>query len=775
MPGKTLIIAEKPDMGRNIAAAIEPRARNMRTHIIGQHYIITWAIGHLVTLAEPDKYEDRYKKWRFQDLPIIPDSFQLIPNPKTKDQLKVIKELAKECGEIVNACDAGREGQYIFSLIQRYLRLSHPVKRLWISDLTPETIQQGFAQLRDGSDFDNLTKAARARSEADWLIGMNGSRAFTTKHQVLLSVGRVQTPVLALIYDRQKEIEQFSSKTFFHVQATFRQQDTVYRGLWQGDPLSDRKQAEQIAAKTANKPARIQQYDKQDKREYPFKLYDLTLLQREANAKYGLSAKKTLDLAQSLYEKHKVISYPRTSSNYVTEQNIPEMHKALSALKATDYRPLVEQAKAGIVHVGNKRICNAAKVDDHHAILPTAKKAGALSTDEQKIYDLVVRRFLSQFYPPAQYLMHTVWTEVEKEMFKTTVKEQQELGWKVVYENETRRKAQSKKQSSSTDNDTSEDTEEEETATPFQLNESAPVHSEQTEVKEKQTQPPKPYTEGTLLKAMESAGKQIEDEELRDVMKEAGLGTPATRAATIERLKAVGYVQMKGKRIDITQKGSMTVEVIRGAGIHLLTSPEMTGHWERRLNEIARGKAQDSQFMDKVKEFTTHIIQKVGAQSKVEATAFGEEAGSRGKGKGKRTRSRTTSSPSARKSGQTAATNQSTDQTSRKQTSGGPSSPSSSKSGDHLSPLAPCPRPSCGGTIIQGKKGFGCTHYKRGCRFVIWKKSFNKTLTTAMISRLIEKGSTNKLKFKHEDGTEFQGKLILVDVHTGGLKIDAVD
>uniref|UniRef100_UPI000592F253 DNA topoisomerase 3 n=1 Tax=Gorillibacterium massiliense TaxID=1280390 RepID=UPI000592F253 len=560
---KTLIIAEKPDMGRNIAAAIEPKAMNKRTHLEGERYIITWAIGHLITLAEPDKYDDKYKKWRLGDLPILPDRFKLIPVYRTKDQLKVIADLAKDCGSIINACDAGREGQLIFELIRQHLKLMQPVERLWISDLTPETIRQGFAGLKPGSDYDNLTRAARARSEADWLVGMNGSRAFTTKHNVLLSVGRVQTPVLALIYDRQKQIEAFSSQKFYEVEAFFDQTGTAYKGLWQGDRLTDGKKAEELALKVKGKPGRIASYEAKDSKEYPFKLYDLTLLQREANAKLGFGAKKTLDIAQALYEKHKVISYPRTNSNYVTEQNIPGMHRTLDMLKSVEgYEDLAQGGNKSFIHKNNRSVCNPSKVEDHHAIMPTLKKPGSLSPEERKVYDMIVRRFLAQFYPAAEYKVHTVFTEVEQETFKTTVKQLVDQGWKVVYSKDGSGSGDTdgdtdgeggKKRGSKGKNSGGEEKEEvTETAAPFSLDAALPVACTDAKAKEKETQPPKPYTEGTLLKAMESAGKQVEDEELRDIMKDAGLGTPATRAATIERLKQVAYVEMKGKTIVIT-------------------------------------------------------------------------------------------------------------------------------------------------------------------------------------------------------------------------------
>lgn len=739
---KTLIIAEKPDMGRNIAAAIEPKAKNHRSYLEGEQYIITWAIGHLVGLAEPEAYDAKYKKWNINDLPIIPDTFKLIPNARTLDQLKVIGELAKRSDLLVNSCDAGREGQHIFSLIQRHLQLVQPVKRLWISDLTPETIRKGFAELKDGSEYENLTKAAKARSEADWLIGMNGSRAFTTKHNVLLSVGRVQTPVLALIYDRQKLIESFSSLKFFEVEAHFAQNEVTYKGMWQGDRLTDGDKAEALAAKVKGKAGTIASYEVKDTKEYPTKLYDLTLLQREANGKYAFSAKKTLDIAQALYEKHKVISYPRTNSNYVTEQNIPEMHKTLSALQGTAYDEWVKGANRNLVHKGNKFICNPAKVEDHHAILPTYRKASGLSTDEQKLYDLIVRRFLSQFYPAAEYKVHTVLTEVENENFKTTVKELLNLGWKVIYADQKKEKSKGAKGKSKDD----EEDEEVEVNEPFSILPADNVVCSDAIVKEKDTQPPKHYTEGTLLKAMESAGKQIEDEELRDAMKDSGLGTPATRAATIERLKNVGYVEMQGKKIALTQKGRMVIELIRGAGIELLTSPEMTGQWERRLNEISRGTASDGQFMENVKKFASMIVQKVRVQSRADKTAFEGVT--------------PVAKSAARGSSRKAPTIKAADKRSTASTDTSDQGPTV---------IADCPRPGCGGMIFMGRKGYGCSHYKQGCSFVIWKESHGRILTDAQVKSLIIKGRTAKLKMTAEDGSAIEAKLVLKNAATGEL------
>lgn len=753
---KTLIIAEKPDMGRNIAAAIEPKAKNHRTYLEGERYIITWAIGHLVELAEPDAYDEKYKKWNIHDLPIIPKTFKLVPNRKTRDQLKVIADLAKRSNLLINSCDAGREGQHIFSLIQRHLKLKQPVKRLWISDLTPETIRKGFSELKDGAEYENLTKAARARSEADWLIGMNGSRAFTTKHNVLISVGRVQTPVLALIYDRQKQIEAFSSLKYFEVEGHFTQNEVSYKGIWQGERMTDPAKAEQLARKVKGKPARIASYEVKDTKEYPFKLYDLTLLQREANSRYGFSAKKTLDLAQALYEKHKVISYPRTNSNYVTEQNIPEMHKTLNALQGTSYDEWVKGANSSLVHKGNRFVCNPAKVEDHHAILPTNRKATGLSSDEQKLYDLIVRRFLSQFYPAAEYKIHSVMTEVEKERFKTTVKELRSIGWKVIYADQKKEKSKGAKNL----NKNEDEQEEIEVNEPFSLLADAAVHCQNALVKEKETQPPKHFTEGTLLKAMESAGKQIEDEELRDAMKESGLGTPATRAATIERLKKVGYVDMQGKKILLTQKGRTVIELIRGAGVELLTSPEMTGHWERRLNEISRGAASDERFMENVKKFATMIVDKVRVQARADKTSF-ESADGKG-ALGKRASGKATGRSAAAKTRKT--TGEAGAARSRARAVTTTSSAASSI-------IAQCPRPGCGGSIFMGRKGYGCSNYNVGCRFVIWKESYGRMLTDAQVSGLIEKGKTGKMKLVLADGTPTEGRLSLQNKETGELGI----
>lgn len=826
-------------MGRNIAAVIEPKAQNRRAYLEGEHYIITWAIGHLIGLAEPDLYDDKYKKWRLGDLPIIPEHFKLLPNPRTKDQLETIRDLAKRCDRLVNACDAGREGQHIFSLIQRHLGLAQPVKRLWISDLTAETIRKGFAELKEGAEYDNLTQAARARSEADWLIGMNGSRAFTTRHNELLSVGRVQTPVLALIFDRQVQIEAFDSLKFYEVSAQFVQGETEYRGLWQGDRITDADKSKAIADKVRGKEGRLASYEVKDTKEYPWRLYDLTLLQREANGKLGFSAKKTLDVAQALYEKHKVITYPRTNSNYVNNENIPEMHKALDALRGTEYEAIAAGGSKRLVHTGNRGVCNPAKVEDHHAIMPTAKKAGALAPDERKLYDMIVRRFVSHFYPPAEFKVHTVLTEVVGETFKTTVKQMIAKGWKVVYDDASgggsaqgggAKKGKADAPASGKDDDAEDGRGEEvETSGDFSLQAEAPVQCVESEAKEKETQPPKPYTEGTLLKAMESAGKQIEDEELRDAMKDSGLGTPATRAATIERLKQVGYVEMQGKRIVITPKGRSAIRLIRGAGVELLASPEMTGQWERRLAEISRGQASADVFMANVQKFTRLIVDKVRVQPPAAKEAFArpEPAAARGRGRGAGgvspgagedadgRRGRGKRAATAAGGGESAAAARGTGKRagakraqaadgaaagagrSRRAAgaaSNGPAAPAAAPAaagpsragGTRAAPgaavpaaapprpatIAKCPRPGCAGSIFMGRKGYGCSEYKSGCGFVIWRDSFGATLDDRLVAELIRAGRTAPLRLQDESGSPREARIVLEDVSTGKLRIE---
>lgn len=659
---------------------------------------------------------------------------------------------------------------------------------MWISDLTAETIRKGFSELRPEADYYHLTLAASARSEADWLIGMNGTRAFTTKHNELMSVGRVQTPVLALIYDREAEIAAFDSLTFYDVEAQFEQGSTKYKGLWQGERITEKEKAEQIAATVKGKQGIIDSYDAKEIKEYPHRLYDLTLLQREANGKLNFSAKKTLDIAQSLYEKHKVITYPRTNSNYVNEQNIPEMHKALQALKSTSYGQWVDGANRALVHVGNKAICNPSKVEDHHAIMPTVRKATSLSADEQKLYDLIVKRFLSQYYPPAKYMGHTVLTKVEEHLFKTNIKQLLELGWKVIYGDQADNTSSKRKKSNDQD-DAEEVTELDQ---PFELNASNDVKCKTAAAKEKSTKPPKSYTEGTLLKAMESAGKQIEDDDMREAMKDSGLGTPATRASTIERLKTVGYITMQGKKITITNKGKIAIELIRGAGVELLTSPEMTGMWEKRLTDISRGQASNEQFMNNVKKFATMIVEKVRVQPMVAKSSFEKmepakhtKSSKKSVGEGKaattpatRTRKGKSSSTEIKEHALTEQAVVKSDSKSSARTSrtsqANPAAQMSttSPSTATLQYIAPCPNPNCKGQLFKGRKDYGCSNFRSGCSIIIRRDVFGHSITPNELKQLVAQGATAPIKLYTPGGEHIEGKIVLVNNHTGELSID---
>lgn len=434
-------------------------------------------------------------------------------------------------------------------------------------------------------------------------------------------------------------------------------------------------------------------------------------------------------------------------------------------LQGTDtYKELAGGADRSRVHKGNKAVCNPSKVEDHHAIMPTPKRAPHLSQEEQSIYDMIVRRFLSHYYPPAIYKNHTVLTVVEGETFRTKAKEQLDPGWKVVQQQDT---AQSTKKSSkrkSNEDSSAADEEELMTDQPFNLSTDQAVHCVNTEAMEKTTQPPKPFTEGTLLKAMESAGKSMEDDELREAMKDTGLGTPATRAATIERLKQVGYMDLSGKRLGITSKGCAAIELIRNAGVELLASPEMTGRWEQRLHQISKGEASDDQFIAKVKQFATMIVDKVRQQRPAAPGTFEERTSGSGKrdtAAGKDNRNNSRSSSGTGSSG------------SRAGASSTASKPTSSTT--TREPIAPCPRAGCTGTIIEGKRGFGCSSFREGCKFVIWKDQQGKTISLSMVKSLIEKGATSQLTFKLEDGSSVKGKLVLTDREQGSLSMRQSD
>ena len=603
---KTLIIAEKPSVARDLAKALGKFA-SKDDHFENDSHIITSAIGHLVELCLPNEMDKKRGKWSFANLPIIPDHFDLKPIEKSTSRLNLVKRLLKRADvtEVVNACDAGREGELIFHYILQLAGCKKPVRRLWLQSMTPEAIRDGFSHLRPGTEMHPLADAAVCRSESDWLVGINATRAMTAFNSKgggfqLTPVGRVQTPTLAILAEREEKIRAFQPRPYFEVFADFGIAAGTYRGRWflesfkksddenaRPERLWDRAAAEAIVAKCTGKPGTITEEKKPTTQIAP-QLYDLTTLQREANSRFGLSAKRTLQIAQALYEKHKVLTYPRTDSRYLPDDNLGQVKKILAGLEIGDLaahaRHALEKGWVGL----NRRVFNSAKVTDHFAIIPTGASPRALDDFELKVYDMVARRFVAAFYPVAKFEVTTRITRVENEAFKTDGKILTDPGWLAVYGKEAAG--------------------EDETVVPAAPGEAAKTLS--LETKENETRPPARFTEATLLSAMEGAGKLVDDEELREAMSQRGLGTPATRAQTIEGLLLDGYLLRQGKELIVTSKGLALITLLRGLGIQSLTSPEMTGEWEFKLKQMEHGGLDRTCFMHDIKEFTADIVEK---------------------------------------------------------------------------------------------------------------------------------------------------------------------
>src|SRR5690348_6680010 len=634
---KTLVIAEKPSVGRDLAGALDgpfqrrkledikpsrrkkkdeeetneevvdaaksktrSRVREETYFLESDEYVITWAVGHLVQLAEPEEYDEKWKKWRMADLPIVPpDGFKLVPrDAKAKKQLKLIETLLKreDIDDVINACDAGREGELIFAYVYESVfgasatspEAPLPVQRLWISSMTKQAIREGFEKLRPGTQMNSLELAARSRSEADWLVGMNATRAATIRGRAwvggVVSLGRVQTPTLGMIVKREREIQAFVPEPYRLVHATFQ---PPYQGIWfEGDEtriFGDLERADKIVAKVSGQDGTVEKVERKEQSERAPLLYDLTSLQRDANRRYGFSARRTLQAAQSLYEGKKAITYPRTSSRFLSGDMVPQLKPTAGTLEPiADYRKAAEYVLA-LDQLPLQRVVNDAKVDDHHAIIPTDVEhdVESFTPDERRVFDLVARRFLAVFHPPARYARTTVITAVEEERFRTRGKVTLEAGWRSVYGVEPDHERQS------------EDGETEGGEIPA-LQEGQTVRCIAAEIEDKMTKPPPRYSEATLLSAMETAGKLIDDEELREAMKESGLGTPATRAETIEVLIRREYIERVGKDLQATPKG---IQVITMLEENKLTSPELTGDWEHKLAEIEGGSGNREKFM----------------------------------------------------------------------------------------------------------------------------------------------------------------------------------
>ena len=606
---KQLIIAEKPSVAQDIAKALGGFSKQGE-YYESDEYVLSSAIGHLLELTVPEEYEVKRGKWSFAHLPVIPPHFSLNPIEKTEDRLKLLTRLMKrkDVAGLINACDAGREGELIFRYLAQHAKTDKPVRRLWLQSMTQNAIREGFAHLRTDKEMLPLADAARCRSEADWLIGINGTRAMTAFNSReggfhKTPVGRVQTPTLAILVEREERIRAFRPRDYWEVEAEFAAVAGAYRGRWfqekfgksedehaKPERLWDIKRAEAIRKKCLGKHGTVEEESKPTTQLSPL-LFDLTSLQREANGRFGFSAKNTLALAQALYERHKALTYPRTDSRYLPEDYIATVKATLKSFSGTPYAGFAGQIlKGGWAHP-NKRIFNNAKVSDHFAIIPTGTTPTNLSEAEQKLYDLVTKRFLAIFFPAAEYNITTRITRVEGEAFKTEGKVLVSAGWLAIYGKEAQG----------------------EDETP-QLSPVLPkerVWANDVEVKASQTKPPARFTEATLLTAMEGAGKLIEEEELRDAMSARGLGTPATRAATIEGLILEEYVHRNGRELQPTAKAFSLMVALSTLGIDELHSPELTGNWEYKLRQMEQGELGRDVFMDHIVEQTREMVDRI--------------------------------------------------------------------------------------------------------------------------------------------------------------------
>ncbi|HET8536822.1 MAG TPA: DNA topoisomerase 3 [Solirubrobacteraceae bacterium] len=722
---KTLVIAEKPSVGRDLARVLpgpfekkSPPGERQERSLEGPEHIISWAVGHLVQLADPDSYDDKFKKWRMADLPIVPSKFKLVVrDERSQKQMSVVKQLMKrdDVDQIINACDAGREGELIFAYLYEKAGSKKPVQRLWLSSMTNDAMREAFANLRDGEELASLEEAARSRSEADWLVGMNATRAATIRLRSsfdgAVSLGRVQTPTLAILTRREEEIRAFVPEKYWLVDAKFATghtgpeglgpNDRRYEGRFHAGAQPRIKSAEEAAAiveAVRGRRGEITKLDKTRRTERAPMLYDLTSLQRDANTRYGFSARRTLAAAQRLYEEHKALTYPRTSSRYLTSDMVPDIKPTAERV---GHHPDYSKAAAyvtGLDLLPLGRVVDDAKVGDHHAIIPTKSEhpIAKMSEDDRKVYDMVARRFLAVFHPEAEFENTRVETTVESHVFRTRGKVLLVPGWRGVYGEVT------EDERSASEEDEGRD----QTLPKLEKGEQADVREVASD--EKETKPPRRYTDASLLGAMETAGKLVDDDELREAMKESGIGTPATRAAIIERLIDVGYVERDGRALVPTEKG---MNVIRLLGDHKLTSPELTGEWEHRLALIEEGKETRKKFMDDIAKFAGQTVGELDAKLKDVRI------------------------PRAN--------------------------------------LGPCPV--CGHDIVENRKGYSCwSREDPGCGFVIWKAKAGKQLPAAVAKELITTGRTAKqvTGFKGRSGRSFRAKLALMQNEEGRWRVE---
>ncbi|MFM8588722.1 MAG: DNA topoisomerase III, partial [Limnohabitans sp.] len=619
---KTLVIAEKPSVAQDIVRALTPMVGKFDKHddhFENDQYVVTSAVGHLVEIQAPEQYDVKRGKWSFAHLPVIPPHFDLRPVDKTKSRLSAVVKQAKrkDVTALVNACDAGREGELIFRLIEQYAGgskpLGKPVKRLWLQSMTPQAIRDGFENLRSEQQMQGLADAARSRSEADWLVGINGTRAMTAFNSreggfFLTTVGRVQTPTLAVVVEREEQIRKFVSRDYWEVHASFLAEAGEYGGKWfdpawtqdaedkekKADRVWDARRSIEIADAVRGKAATVTE-ESTPKTEASPGLFDLTSLQREANGRFGYSAKTTLALAQSLYEKHKALTYPRTDSRHLPEDYVPVVKQTFEMLADKGFSHLQPHA---LVALNNNyirkipRVFDNSKVSDHFAIIPTLQAPSGLSEAEFKLYDLVVKRFMSVFFPSAQFMVTTRISQVQGHHFKSVGKVLVNPGWQAIWGKEAEKEG------------------DENARMLVAVKPGEMARTESAEAKGLKTRPPARYSEATLLGAMEGAGKLVDDDELREAMQEKGLGTPATRAAIIEGLLNEKYMLREGRELIPTAKAFQLMTLLRGLQVEELSKPELTGEWEYKLAQMEQGKLSRGQFMAEIAAMTERIVKK---------------------------------------------------------------------------------------------------------------------------------------------------------------------
>jgi DNA topoisomerase III len=755
---KTLVIAEKPSVGRDLARVLPGTFKKEEGFLEAEEHIVTWAVGHLVQLAEPDEYDPKFKRWRMEDLPIVPERFKLVVrDERSKKQMSVVtRQLSrKDVGEVINACDAGREGELIFAYIYEKAGCALPVRRLWLNSMTTAAMQDAFASLRPASEVALLEQAARSRSESDWIVGMNATRAATirlrTSFDGAVSLGRVQTPTLAIVTRREEEIKAFVPEPYWLVDAVFAAPalageggegegsaagesvvggspdgesvpavdagERVYHGRFHAGAkprLATEEEAVAIVEACAGREATVTKLEVKEQRERAPMLYDLTTLQREANTRFGFSARRTLGAAQRLYEEHKALTYPRTNSRYLTKDMIPEIRPTAELVGAGREYAKAAAYVASLQELPLGRVVNDAKVTDHHAIIPTRSehKVERMSDDDRRVYDLVARRFLAVFHPEAVFENTRVETTIPagegaragRYVFRTRGKLLLVPGWRGVYGELAAGAGEDRSQTSPRG---AEEDEGSEQHLP-RLIEGEHVDTREVKALAKETKPPRRYSDASLLGAMETAGKLVDDDELREAMKESGIGTPATRAAIIERLITVGYIERDGRSLVATEKG---LNVVRLLGRHPLTSPELTGQWEHRLDAIERGEDSRERFMGDIAGFAGETVKMLDHALK--------------------------------------------DVRIPKAT------------------LGPCPV--CGHPIVENRKGYSCwARNDPGCGFVIWKSKAGKQLPLAVARELIRTGYTARpvTGFKGRSGRSFRAHLALQQTADGKWRVE---